>query len=266
MSRRNYDVLKGTDWPDYDIFLNLALEEILPESIRNEILNFINVEPKYHKSLFPLLKHQFVGAEEIAEHYSHSWQDLFVLTMLDGKRNGTYLEIGANDPIHINNTYLLEQFGYSGISIDINQDLNWASKRLKSKYIVADATAINYNELLKDMPKQIDYLQIDIDPEQATLEALQKLPHDKYRFSVITYETDAYKGNLTIRDASRELFKSLGYKMIVKNVGTKEDKSWSYGPWVSYEDWYVDPNVINQSISDRFETLKDINLPHEIFF
>ena len=38
--------------------------------------------------------------------------------------------------------------------------------------------------------KQIDYLSLDIDPSEATLAALKKLPLDDYRFSVITYETE----------------------------------------------------------------------------
>ena len=47
--------------------------------------------------------------------------------------------------------------------------------------------------LRKNYPKQIDYLSLDIDPSEATLAALKKLPLDEYRFSVITYETEVYR-------------------------------------------------------------------------
>ena len=35
-------------------------------------------------------------------------QDIFVLSMLNGKKNGVYVEIGADQPRVISNTYLLE--------------------------------------------------------------------------------------------------------------------------------------------------------------
>lgn len=36
-------------------------------------------------------------------------QDEFVLTVLNNKKNGYFLEIGSYDPIIINNTYILEK-------------------------------------------------------------------------------------------------------------------------------------------------------------
>ena len=43
-------------------------------------------------------------------------QDIFVLSMLNGKKNGIYVEIGADKPKVINNSYLLESvFDWSGV-------------------------------------------------------------------------------------------------------------------------------------------------------
>lgn len=43
-------------------------------------------------------------------------QDLFVLTCLDFKRNGFFVEFGAADGVHYSNSYLLErEFGWNGI-------------------------------------------------------------------------------------------------------------------------------------------------------
>ena len=33
-------------------------------------------------------------------------QDKFVLNVLKNKKNGTFLDMGAHEPIHINNTYI----------------------------------------------------------------------------------------------------------------------------------------------------------------
>lgn len=51
---------------------------------------------------------------------SQAGQELFVIAMTQGKRHGTWLEIGCGDPVRSNNTYLLEKrFAWSGISIDM---------------------------------------------------------------------------------------------------------------------------------------------------
>jgi hypothetical protein len=43
-------------------------------------------------------------------------QDLFVLTHLDFKTHGFFVEFGATDGIHLSNSYLLErEFHWSGI-------------------------------------------------------------------------------------------------------------------------------------------------------
>jgi len=65
--------------------------------------------------------------EEMAFH-SQARQDKFVYTILYnllGKQDaGYYLEIGAGEPIYINNTYVLEKnCGWQGLSIDISDDL-----------------------------------------------------------------------------------------------------------------------------------------------
>ena len=55
----------------------------------------------------------------IAQSKSQAGQDLFVVAMLQGKTNGTFLEIGGGDPIDCNNTWLLEHFfNFTGDSID----------------------------------------------------------------------------------------------------------------------------------------------------
>ena len=45
--------------------------------------------PRYFKEQFDKLKYKFPGAEDIENNYSQSFQDMFVLTMLDGKKEGS---------------------------------------------------------------------------------------------------------------------------------------------------------------------------------
>ena len=50
---------------------------------------------------------------------SQSGQDKFILSVLKNKKNGYFLEIGSNDPILINNTYILEKdYNWKGIMVE----------------------------------------------------------------------------------------------------------------------------------------------------
>ena len=75
--------------------------------------------PRYFRNNYENLKTKFTGAENIENNWSQSMQDIFVMSMLNGKRNGVYVEIGADQPRVISNTYLLEKdFDWSGISFE----------------------------------------------------------------------------------------------------------------------------------------------------
>ena len=63
----------------------------------------------YTKQDYDNFKFKFSGLENIEQIYSQCYQDLFVLSCLNGKTNGTYLEIGAGRPFYGNNTALLAQ-------------------------------------------------------------------------------------------------------------------------------------------------------------
>lgn len=50
--------------------------------------------------------------------YSQCGQDFFVDFLLNGKKDGIYLDIGGNDPIVINNTYYFEKKGWNGLAFE----------------------------------------------------------------------------------------------------------------------------------------------------
>ena len=198
------------------------------------------------------LKKSFSGVERVTENYSQALQDIFVLTMLNGKENGTYVEIGGAHPININNTYLLEKtFGWSGVSFEINQDLaKFYNTKRNNKCICTDATQVNYSEVFEDnnLPNQIDYLQIDIDPSFQSLASLKKIDLKNYRFSVITFETDAYQGSTAVLEQSRSILQGNGYQLVASNV-----KNCGH----AFEDWYVDPNTVT---TDMWIALQSDNM------
>lgn len=198
---------------------------------------------RYFKNDYESLKFKFSGSENIENNYSQSMQDMFVLSVLDGKRNGVYVEIGADKPRVINNSYLLEsQYDWSGVSFEIESDkVDYFNTIRKNKCICADATKFDYKSLFDERkyPKQIDYLQLDCDPPQITLECLKKLPLEDYRFSVITFETDLYAGGQEVQIEHWQILSSLGYQRVVKNIKNNENP---------YEDWWIDPLIIPKKI------------------
>lgn len=217
----------------------------------------------YNQRDYGRLKYKFNESENIDTNYSQSWQDMFVLSMTNGKRNGTFVEIGAWHPVSISNSYLLEsKYNWNGISIEINPEHSQEFENIrKCNFILADATSLDYNKLFEDnkLPFIIDYLQLDIDPYDITYECLLLIPFDKYKFSVITYETDFYRENdngNSFRDKARKIFGSYGYKLVVGNVSNPP-----------FEDWWVHPDLISNEIIDLFSIDGDLNDNAEkIFF
>lgn len=197
---------------------------------------------EYIKDYYDTLKIKFDGSEKIDRNYSQALQDMFVLSILNGKRNGTYVEIGGYDGIDLSNTYLLEkEFDWTGVSFEIEQEkVNKYNTQRKNKCLCENAVMANYKKIFKDykLPKRIDYLQLDIDPAEQTLEALKALPLDEYRFSVITYETDVYRSDVQIAKQSREILENNGYELLIKNVSHIENP---------FEDWYVDINIDSEA-------------------
>lgn len=207
---------------------------------------------KYNKSDYNRLKYKFEDSELIEINYSQAFQDMFVLSILNGKKNGTYIEIGGDHPIEINNTYLLEkQYWWSGFSFEFDrQKAEYYNSIRKNRCICKDATTVDYEEIFSNyqLPNQIDYLQVDIEPSWQTLKALKQLPLDKYRFSVITFETDLYMDGPQTSQESHELLTNYGYELLIKNVAYLG---------LPFENWYVDPNVVDKDIMNIFRNISD---------
>jgi hypothetical protein len=209
---------------------------------------------RYFKENITTLKYEFGNANLIDNNYSQSFQDMFVLSVLGGKKNGTYVEIGGDDPIVINNTYLLESvYNWKGVSFEIESEkVNYYNSVRKNNCVCENAITADYIKIFEEnnFSNQIDYLQLDIDPSEQTLACLKNLPLDTYRFSVITYETDAYRSSSESVEESRSIFRDNGYQLIAQNV---------LNCGHAFEDWYIDPNVIDSRVVDIFKTEQSLD-------
>ena len=179
-----------------------------------------------------------------------SQQDKFVLTMLNNKKNGFFVEIGSNDPISINNSYILENnYDWKGIMVEYNNQwlADYKLHRPNSIHVINDATKIDYKSLFetKNIPLNIDYLQIDLEVHDgSTLNTLKKLNvevMDKYKFATITFEHDIYNSNhLNTRLESRNIFENRGYIRVFSDVNCR-----GIHP---YEDWYIHPDLLDMKL------------------
>ena len=186
-------------------------------------------------------------------------QDYFVRKMCKEKRNGTFVEIGTNDPIYYNNSYRLEkELDWRGILVECDTQYGplYTEHRPKSISILQDATTINYrNEFEKaNLPKDIDYLQIDLVVDNnstlTTLENIVTQCMPEYTFGVITFEHDIYRGDFfNTRKISRELFKANGYERVFSDVKHNGN---------AFEDWYVHPKLIDISLYKDIQSDKSL--------
>lgn len=195
----------------------------------------------------------------MSKYQGSSNQEAFVLELLDYKRAGFYVELGAFHSSEGSNTKILEQdYGWQGISFELVDERR--SEFIENRFNPCMGDALNFDYLgyFRDnfFPKQIDYLQVDIDTgydratrpngnHYTTLLGLITVPLTQYRFSIITFEHDAnmYFRNTGQRDAQREILDCLGYTLVVRTI---------------HEDWWVDPTVISPDVYKkhmRWETL-----------
>ena len=87
------------------VCLILLIHVILSNANKATRITDVRYTPLKYKQM----RYKFDGLEKVTRNYSQVYQDLFVLSMLDGKREGTYLEIGSADPYINSNTALLEK-------------------------------------------------------------------------------------------------------------------------------------------------------------
>jgi hypothetical protein len=208
----------------------------------------------YTKDKKESLKFKFDGYEQIERNYSQTLQDMFIMYMTQGKRNGTYLEIGSADPSYGNNTKILEEtFNWVGTGIEIlANEVEKHKQERKNPVICADATTINYDELLSKMSKEygndgvFDYLQVDCEPPSVSFDILKMIPFEKYKFAVVTFEHDYYADiSKSIRKESREYMESKGYVLAIGNISMNDD--------CPYEDWWVHPELINNEVLKKIQ-------------
>jgi|TARA_B110000971_G_scaffold210582_1_gene237933 hypothetical protein len=179
--------------------------------------------------------------------YSEVGQDIFALSVANCK---SYIEIGAADPITYNNTLLLEQNGWEGFSLELDNKFkeDWNQKR-QNLCVYEDAVNFKYFDI-----KRYGYLSCDINPPELTLAALKNVISQGIEFDCITFEHDDYwheeRGFERTLHTTTEYLKANGYKIAVDNVFcVRRRKAWTGE--CHFETWYVNKDIDFDTIDYR---------------
>lgn len=89
--------------------------------------------------IYTLMNMVGVNTREKRVSYSQTGEDLIILDLLKvelGKKNISYMDIGANEPRFLNNTYLMYKNGARGILVEPNIKLCKKLKKYRKKDIV----------------------------------------------------------------------------------------------------------------------------------
>ena len=173
--------------------------------------------------------------------FSQSGQDQFAYNISGS--NGTYLEIGAHDPVINSNTFNLEvKCNWNGISVEYDKSfkMSWGDNKLRKNDVVwDDALNINYSSLIKqrELPNRLNYLSCDIEPAENTFNILKKIISSELNFDFISFEHDKYSIGNKYEDLSIEYLKNYNYKVAVKDVYSRNKR------YKIYETWFVNNDI-----------------------
>ena len=173
--------------------------------------------------------------------FSQSGQDQFAYNISGS--NGTYLEIGAHDPVINSNTFNLEvKCNWNGISVEYDKSfqMSWGDNKLRKNNVVwDDAFNINYSSLIKqrELPNRLNYLSCDIEPAENTFNILKKVINSELNFDFISFEHDKYSIGDKYEDLSIEYLKNYNYKVAVKDVYSRNKR------YKIYETWFVNNDI-----------------------
>jgi hypothetical protein len=172
------------------------------------------------------------------KNYSQAGQDIFVLSLFNNTDQRYFVDIGCWVPTTLNNTMLLEENGWLGISLDIT-DLSDDWKSRNTPFIVGDALKVDYKKLFDDckLPNIIDYLNIDIEGKGDRFKTLNNVFLSDRDFKVITIEHDSYRGLEEFESKpQRDFLLKKGFVLLCSNVKLSNNP---------FEDWWINPNYFS---------------------
>ena len=92
--------------------------------------------------------------EEIG-YYSNEMQDVAALRLLKNADSPTFLDIGGRHPVELNNSLLLEENGWSGICVDIDDYSEEFKEKRQTPFYQIDSCVLTLSSLLRILTSRI---------------------------------------------------------------------------------------------------------------
>lgn len=201
--------------------------------------------------------------EIVNDKYSGGGQDIFAMEVFGENYQGTFIDIGAREPINHNNSFMLEEHGWKGWALDIGDYVEQWSTQRKTPFICTDALEYDFKSAFDEnkLSSPIDYLSIDIEGDGGRFKCLQKVFESEFEFKVITIEHDSYRGyEKSERTPQRKFLNGEGYILVVQDDDC--------------EDWWINPKYIKEEQYKKFISVeyrafglfKHINLDFQRYY
>lgn len=157
----------------------------------NNWIHLIKIYGLKKIAMFSLLEIRSLCYRIIYKSYSQHKEDLIIEKIIGRKKNGKYIDIGANDPIRFNNTYKLYENGWSGVNVEpnINKYKHFKAKRYRD---------INLNIAISKVSKTVEFYSFNPD----TLSTISAEVAAQYRDMGFTYLGVHTVGCSTLADIS----------------------------------------------------------------
>jgi len=133
------------------------------------------------------------------KYYSQDGQDKFLVEELfRDKKNGFYVDIGANDGVSLSNTKILEDIGWDGVCVEpLPQSFN---------KLINNRNCLKYNLAISEVNGNLQFLEIDGYSEM--LSGLYET-YDPRHLERINRELNLYGGTKKIIDVESKRFSDL---------------------------------------------------------
>lgn len=179
---------------------------------------------------------------------SQAGQDRFVDHVLDGMRDGLFVDCGCCHPVQLSNSFALEdELGWRGGLIDLDENAVNSCREYRSRknlFFHEEATTADWTHILDAVSgnRNIDYLSLDCDgATPLTLAVI--LSGAKPRFRVLSVEHDAYRFGPEPRTAIVDLLAVHKYEILCADVCHEG---------MPFEVWAVDPGLVDMKRAEKF--------------
>jgi FkbM family methyltransferase len=155
--------------------------------------------------------------------FSQHGEDQFILTYFNNKKNGLYIDVGANHPFKISNTYLLYRNGWTGVTIEPIPHLYRKHKKFRPRDINLNCGIGEKRERIKFfelIPRVLSSFDETICNE--LIESGQANLRKTYEINIVTLD-DVYNKYLKTRNVDVLSIDTEGYDFqVLKSIDWKK--------------------------------------------